>query len=425
VPRVRLAVTGPKALLRASFRSLLSVYFRSIEVVGDRPVASTSGRVFVSNHSNALIDPILVLTHAPCDLSPLGKSTLWDIPGLKWLLDLADAVPVKRRKDDPNKSQAANDEMFAKIAEHLGRGGNILVFPEGTSHNEPHMIRLKTGAARMLERARAEGARSLTFQSVGLEFDSRHSFRSRAVVAYGPVRELDAFEPGALDAITEQMRSDLAALVTEGKSWDERRLILRVAELVNQARGSTSFADAARIAQRVEAARDRLTREAPELYEDIERAVSEYFSTLERLGGTQKGRHAPPLFMWAALPLFPVGVALYFVPYQLPRLVASRTDEIDQHSTLKLATGLVAYPVWAATLFAAGRALFGRRVSRTLLLAILLGSPAVALYWLEHKDDLRRALRGAEAGSTELEAKRAAALAAIERARALLEPTAG
>ncbi len=413
---------GPKALLRAGFRSLLNVYFRSIEVVGDRPDVRTGGRVFVSNHSNALIDPILVLTHAPCDVSPLGKSTLWDIPGLKWLLDLADAVPIKRRQDDPHKSQAANDEMFAKIAEHLRGGGNILVFPEGTSHNEPAMIRLKTGAARMLERARADGAERLTFQAVGLEFDSRHSFRSRAVVAYGPVRELEAFAPGALDEVTEQMRADLAALVTEGKSWDERRLILRVAELLNQARGSSSFADAARIAQRVEDARDRLSREAPELYAEIERTVSDYFAALER-HGTQKGRNPPPLSMWLLLPLFPLGVALYFVPYQLPRLVAGRTDEIDQHSTLKLATGLVAYPVWAAALFGLGRALWRRRVSRTTLLALLLGSPAVALYWLEHLEDLRRALRGGAAVSAELSDKRAAALSAIERARSLLDPT--
>ncbi|MCP6559152.1 1-acyl-sn-glycerol-3-phosphate acyltransferase, partial [Klebsiella pneumoniae] len=90
--------------------------------------------------SNALIDPILVLTHAPCDISPLGKSTLWNIPGLRYLLDLADAVPVQRRRDDPMKPAGANDEMFERVALHLKAGGNVLVFPEGTSHNEPHLI---------------------------------------------------------------------------------------------------------------------------------------------------------------------------------------------------------------------------------------------------------------------------------------------
>ena len=45
--------------------------------------------------------------------------------------------------------------------------------------------------------------------------------------------------------------------------------------------------------------------------------------------------------------------------------------------------------------------------------------------WLEHLEDLRRALRGGATVSAELSDKRAAALHAIERARSLLEPTPG
>ena len=36
--------------------------------------------VFVSNHTNGLVDPVLVLTTAPCRISPVAKSTLWRIP---------------------------------------------------------------------------------------------------------------------------------------------------------------------------------------------------------------------------------------------------------------------------------------------------------------------------------------------------------
>src|SRR3954468_18781570 len=121
----------PRRLRRAlvsTFRSIIRLYFRQIERVGEPPGPQTRGRVFVSNHHNALIDPVLVLTDAQCEISPIAKSTLWSIPGLKWLLDGAGAVPLYRKKDDPNRDASANDAVFSRIAEHLSDGGNILIF---------------------------------------------------------------------------------------------------------------------------------------------------------------------------------------------------------------------------------------------------------------------------------------------------------
>ena len=50
--------------LVATFRGIIRLYFRQIERVGEPPGPDTRGRVFVSNHHNALIDPVLVLTDA-------------------------------------------------------------------------------------------------------------------------------------------------------------------------------------------------------------------------------------------------------------------------------------------------------------------------------------------------------------------------
>lgn len=413
--------------MRAAFKGILRLYFSGIEEVGERPAASTGGRVFVANHKNALIDPILVLTHAPCDISPLGKSTLWKMPGLTWLLDLADAVPVQRRSDDPNKAASANDEIFDKIAQHLKSGGNVLVFPEGTSHNEPHMIRLKTGAARMLDRARKLGARDLSFQAVGLEFDSRHKFRSKAVVAYGPARSLDDIAGDPIEDVTQAMHDDLADMVIEGATWEERRLVLRVAELIRNDAGDVSFAEAVSVAQGVEQARKALTGSAQDHIGEVTRTVDRYFASLEqlRLGddqvagtATRKSASVSPLG-WLSLPLFPIGVALYFLPYQLPRLVAARTDEVDQHSTLKLGTGLVAYPVWAGLLIGGAWAFSKTRAQALLATAVIVASPFAALHWLEHLEKLRRTLRLSRLDDelAKLVSERREALAAIASAR--------
>src|SRR3954470_18701562 len=162
-----------RAAVRFLFQRVVGIYFRDVEIAGEVPAPSTGGRLFAANHVNALVDPILVLTQAPCAISPVAKSTLWKVPGLKWLLDAADAVPIVRRRDDPNKSEKDNEGVFERGASHLSHGGNILIFPEGTSHNEPHLLELRSGAGRMLARAKASGGSGLSFQTVALEFDAR------------------------------------------------------------------------------------------------------------------------------------------------------------------------------------------------------------------------------------------------------------
>jgi 1-acyl-sn-glycerol-3-phosphate acyltransferase len=426
-----------RALLVRLFRGLMRLYFRSIEELGERPDAKVGSRLFVSNHQNALIDPILVITCAPCQISPVAKSTLWKIPGLRWLLDQAKAVPIVRRRDDPTKSAADNDAVFERVGTFLAGGGNLLIFPEGTSHNEPQLQKLKTGAARMLARAEAhrgtaqtDGA-PLTFQAVGLEFEARDTFRSRCVVVYGPVRRMDSIhgaEDERIQRATEIMRDDLSELLVEGGTWDERLLITRVAEMLRNESGQVSFAELTSIGRAVEAAKKALTAADPAKIEPAAQAVTAYFDRLESAGlrdevfaNTESPRRRVGGDMARRLlfPLAVTGALLFFVPYQLPRLVASRNREADMHSTIKLGVGLAVYPLWAAALVA----LYVWRIPTpwcwTAVLVTLI-SPFVALDRLEHAGSFSQAflLLRSRRELVTLAKLRAKALDSIEAARA-------
>ena len=156
---LRLATRSVRRGLVGTFRSIMRLYFREIERIGTPPPPDTRGRVFVSNHHNALIDPILVLTDTECEISPIAKSTLWNVPGLEWLLDRAGAVPIVRKKDAPRQERRPTTKRRStRSRRHLAGGGNILIFPEGTSHSEPQLAPLRTGAARMLVAAETRGA---------------------------------------------------------------------------------------------------------------------------------------------------------------------------------------------------------------------------------------------------------------------------
>ncbi len=419
-----------RAALVSTFRRIMRLYFRDIERAGQQPGPEVRGRVFVSNHYNALIDPILVLTDAACEISPIAKSTLWNVPGLKWVLNRAGAVPIVRRKDSPDKQAGANDDAFDKIATHLGGGGNILIFPEGTSHSEPHLAPLRTGAARMLLAAEAAGGVPPTFQAAALEFDERDTFRSRCLVLWGPVRKF-AEVPGAdgearVRAATAIMDADLSELLVEGETHQDRMRIVRVAELLANDAGNESMQAWSDMGRQVELAGKTLRGVAPEVVASVAGALDTYYAELETLGvrdaqvvGLSPKVELPRPRTWRDLvkaPLAASGFALYALPYFIPRMVAKRSDA-DAVSTIKLGAALVVYPVWMAGLVGASFALLPPPLSIAAA-AIAVTSPFAALRWLDayyqrlHEPTADERLR--------LVKLRSAARAAIEVARAKL-----
>lgn len=416
-----------------TFRRIVGVYFREIEVLGEAPSKDTGGRLFVANHVNGIVDPILVLTTAPCDISPVAKATLWKVAGLRWLLDAVQAVQIVRRADDPTKQGGSNDAVFDRIASWLAGGGNILIFPEGTSHNEPHLVEIKTGAARMLLRAIEAGAEGLTFQSVALEFDAREKFRSRALLVYGPVRSASDFpERGDafVAAVTEKIREDLSELLVEGATWDERRLIARVAEMLAHDAGDPTLAGWNAIGRQVAAARRMLSGD-PATVGSIRRRVDAYYRKLDELGLDDADIAGPEpraaaslvrqLYLLATLPFALIGYVLYSIPYGAVAMIARRVKSADEMSTIKLGAGLVLYPLWGAVLIATAL-LFAPPPRSFALAAFALLSPFAAVQWRDATPEIRRwrraLFRGVRIG--EARSARAAAMERIVAAQARL-----
>jgi len=421
-----------RVLLLFFFRQVMRIFFRKVEVQG-APPTSTSGRLFGANHVNGVIDPALMMTTTWCRIAPLAKAPLWKVPGLNLLLKAAEAVPVVRRQDEPGKAEGSNDELFGKVAGHLSSGGNVLIFPEGISHSEPHVVRLKTGAGRMLKGAYDLGTRGMTFQAVGLEFDERETFRSRALVIYGPVRSVDeVVERGgdAALAITDQLREDLTELIVEGSTWDEKQLIARVAELLAHESGDRSLAGWNSVGRKVEAARKALSGERAGLYDEVNAAVGRYYEGLAaaRLtdellldGQGDEGPRALRLLgLLLLLPLAVVGAALYFVPYQIPKLAPRLAKgERDVISTYKLGIGLLVFPGWAALLALVSLAALPWPLGLGAAAAAV-AAPFAVLPWLDEIDRLQGEegeADGPALSEDELRRLRGEALVAIARVR--------
>ena len=96
-------ISEVKALLffvvKIFFHSILSIFFREVEVVGRDGIPRHGPVIFTTNHANQFIDAVMVLCTCEHKISYLMAEASWKrriIGDLAWALDV---VPVKRAQD--------------------------------------------------------------------------------------------------------------------------------------------------------------------------------------------------------------------------------------------------------------------------------------------------------------------------------------
>ena len=213
--------TLPQQIIHVLLSLALRLFFRRVETSGAGRVPPSGPLVFVLNHPNGLIDPALVFCALPRRVSFLAKSTLFRLPLVGFLVRAMEALPLYRRSD-PGEDVSRNLLTFRACRELLARGRCIALFPEGVSHDSTKLLPVKTGAARIAlgalsvkgdglrpdHEAGARG-RTLLVMPVGLYYTSKTSFRSEALIRFGPPLEV---RPVALDEAGEPPREEVQTL---------------------------------------------------------------------------------------------------------------------------------------------------------------------------------------------------------------------
>jgi 1-acyl-sn-glycerol-3-phosphate acyltransferase len=230
--------------MRSLARLLVRVFFRRIEVEGMGALSAPVPTVLVANHINGLVDALLLMATLPRFPRFLGKSTLFRILPLWPFLKLAGVVPVYRAKD--GEATERNESSFRSCRAMLAQGAEVALFPEGISHDQSMLQPLKTGAARIaLGAAVDDGVDAVVTAAVGLVYDAKARFRSRALVRAGTIEGMDRWvgpygqDPHqAVRDLTADMADRLMAVSPTYRSWVEADQWRRIAEVVVRSRAS-------------------------------------------------------------------------------------------------------------------------------------------------------------------------------------------
>jgi 1-acyl-sn-glycerol-3-phosphate acyltransferase len=399
------------------------------------------------------MDPLILLVTAPRGVSFLAKAPLFDMPVIGWFARALDAIPVYRAQDFPD-GRPANTGMFAAAGLVLDGGGAIGIFPEGTSHSEPDLKPLKTGAARIA--LGAGTALPVQVVPVALNYTAKTTFRSAALVCFGEPIQVD---PAATSG--EPPRERVAAVTEAIERGMREHLVLAQAqetlELANQLErlflgggerngGPSALSASAQLRRRLLAAYPTVLRRMPRRAARLRARLDRHDAQLQgagldavllsprpfTLGGVLRYALRSTAYFALAGPLALPGMLLHYPAYRLIGLLARRVggESQDVVATAKALGALLFFPIsWGGAAWAVG-AWFGWPWG----LAALLAGPTsgwVALRFVERLDTVLGATRAlalwllGRERFLRLQVERRRLRAEVEEIARQVEPTAG
>ncbi len=346
-------------------RLLIRIFFRRVELEGGERLPRSGPVVLVANHTNGLIDGLLLMATLRRYPRFLGKSTLFKIPPLWPFLKLAGVIPVYRAMD----AVAGDHNVSAFATSHalLQHGGMVAVFPEGISHDELTLQPLKTGAARIaLEAGNDAGESALVTVAVGLVYDAKARFRSRALVWVAePVgierwtEDYRSDERATVSAVTENLAVQLDQVNPTYSSWAQAEQLARIAAVVVRTPGEQVPPDVG-LADQVDVAASlaAMQRGSSASLLNLLEASATYERDLSLLGvtdaqlavGYPSGRLRISI-LWSALkvviafPFAVAGVAVHIVPFQIMKQLAKIPSNEGIKATVKLLGCFVTFVV--------------------------------------------------------------------------------
>lgn len=386
----------------AFFRFCLRIFFRRIELLGMERVPDVNNEhsgavVFAVNHPNGLVDPLFLLCFAPARVSFLAKAPLFGYPIIGSIVRAFDTIPVYRKQEAGDRSLGeANAQMFAHARELLQRGGSIAIFPEGTSHDDPQMRELKTGAARIALGANVE---AMTVIPTGIYYTAKHAFRSSVLVLFGEPIHVQPLgiegEPPAedVDRLTAAIDAGLDAVTLQAESHAALELIAR-AENIFTADDDQPLVEEFDLRRRFLEGYHYLVRTDPQRLAKLEHSMTRLEAELRRakldvheLQPSIDAGHL--LLVLLLLPFALIGAVLHWPAYLLVDALTKRfsNGERNMMATVKFLAALALYPVTYITLASIAGWRAGAIAGFTTLFVVpLLGY--LALRIMEEMEDL-------------------------------------
>ncbi len=371
----------------------MRTFFREVACEGREHVPQDRGGLLVAWHPNGLIDPALIMAHFPGRIVFGARDGLLKWPLIGWMMRKVGTVPIFRASDhadmSPEERREANAQSLDALASELTKGSFSALFPEGVSHDNPHLSELKSGAARLYYQSRKldDSHKPPVIVPVGLHYDRKHIFRSDVLVTFHEPMQLPAgldVKPSSDDTeelreervskLTAEIEESLVRVVRATDDWQLHTLMHRARTLLraeHKARHGADMDDAKIVSRNLVFAQiwhgyQARNESHPDEIRALRRDTNDYHRLLQTMRLDDEDldkdpRLASPLlfgllllqavFVYLLLP--PILLLGYLINWPVHVLISWAAQKFSSAekdtATVKLLGGLLLYPlIWLA-----------------------------------------------------------------------------
>ena len=439
------------AAVRLVVRFWLWFCFKPVDVRHPERVPVDGPVLLCINHPNNLIDSLVVAAVLRRKVHFLAAAAMFRTPLVARFLRACGAIPVCRKEDDADRMDP-NAKAFAACFQALEAGRLIAIYPEGATHAEARVRRLKSGAARIALGHEAVRPGELSLIPVGLTFEARKSFLGRVLVSFGepipmaPYLAAHRDNPSkAVAALTRAIQRTMEAEIVHVQRIEANELVRAVEELHRGAlisellttRGLVAWQiDPFRLSRAIVDAVNYFKARDPERVERLWQRIQHYRALLAEYrvkDEAVQARRRRPLRRDRArrsceaivgFPFCIYGAAVNGLPYLIPRWMARRRAKKEtDYATVRFLGSVVAFPLfWALETWVVGQ-LTGATGAAIFALSLPV-TGLVAYRYLVGAGRLRSRLRFGvlaftrEQAARRLVSEREAIVAELERAQA-------
>lgn len=166
-------------------KSSLFFYTKKIQVSGRHHIPKKGAVLFMVNHPNGLLDPLVIAVNNPRILHFLVQAAVFKNPTMKKILGTLNLMPIYRMRDGV-RGLGRNQQVFEDCFSIFKNKGTLMIFPEGT-HDRRRTIRpLSKGFSRIVFGAiEKHPDLEINIVPVGLTYQNSSVFPTKIRLCYG------------------------------------------------------------------------------------------------------------------------------------------------------------------------------------------------------------------------------------------------
>ena len=194
-------------LFKLLIKFSLFFYTRKVIIKGKENIPKKGALLFMVNHPNGLIDPLIVAVNNPRIQHFLVRASAFKKPLIKRFLESLNLIPIFRIRDGV-KQLEKNTEVFEKCFDLLNQQKALMIFPEGSHNHKRNVRKLSKGFSRIVFGALERYPElKIHIISVGVTYQNPSIYPTDVCVHFGtPILANDFYNPQIIHSEIKRLK---------------------------------------------------------------------------------------------------------------------------------------------------------------------------------------------------------------------------